>query len=667
MPPLLLRGLLAAAITGGLLGGLLLGERTDAREKAKGGEAEKVSVDKLNKKIDNFTLLGPAGKVVALHGLKDKKAIVVVFLSFECPVSTSYSPVLVKLHKEYASKGIAFLGINSSEDSSAADVARQAAEYKLPFPVLKDDRLKAADHLKARVVPEAFVLDHNFVLRYRGRIDNAYAARLKRNKQTTSHDLKKALDELLAGKAVGTPATRAIGCFIPRGEAVKATTKVTYHRDVLPILQQNCQQCHRPGEVGPFSLMTYKQAFNWASDVKDYTHDGRMPPWKPRDGVAFHNERKLSKAQIDTLASWVDGGAPEGDAKDAPPAKKFTEGWQLGKPDLVLEVPEEFTIGPAGKDVFRCFVLPTGLKEDKFVTAVEVRPGNKRVVHHSLNFFDLSGGARKKEKQERDRVKKAEEQDRGPGYSASMGIGFVPEPGKFGGVGGWAPGQRARHLPEGYGYPLPKGSDFVLQLHYHRNGRVEKDKTRIGLYFAKGAGIKPFKSMVLPGRFLVIPAGQERFRVKGTIEALEECELHSVMPHMHMLGKEIKVTMVPPGGQAKTLIDIKDWDYNWQETYFLKERLKVQVGTKFGVEAVFDNSASNPNNPFSPPQWVRFGEQTDNEMCFVFLGATNNARPGRIRVKVEGGTRRPPRPQPEEARPPQSKPPTPGTGAAKGR
>jgi peroxiredoxin len=640
MQTMLLRGLLVLAVAGGTITSATHGEKAGARP-APEKVSEQVNVEKLNKKIDNFALKSADGKVVSLHGLKDRKAVVVVFLSFECPVSTSYSPILGELHKVYGPKGVAFLGINSSEDVPAAEIAKRAAEYKLPFPVLKDDSFKAADALKAGTVPEAFLLDHNFVLRYRGRIDNAYYARLKRNRQTTSHDLKKALDEALAGKAVSVPATRAVGCVIPRGEARKATTRVTYYRDVLPILQENCQQCHRRGEVGPFALVTYKQAVNWASDIKEYTSDRRMPPWKPVEGLEFHNERKLTKKQIDTLAAWADGGAPAGDPKDAPPAKKFTEGWQLGTPDLVLEVPEEFTLGASGKDVFRCFVLPTGLKEDKFVTAVEVRPGNPRVVHHSLNFFDLSGRAREMEKKERERVRKPNEQDKGPGYSAAMGLGFIPQPGKFGGVGGWAPGQRARHLAEGYGYPLPKGADFVLQLHYHRNGRVEKDRTRIGLYFAKKAGIKPYKAMVIPGRFFFIPAGSERFRVKGAIQALEECELHSVMPHMHMLGREIKVTMTPPGGQAQTLVNIKDWDYNWQETYYLKKSIKIAPGTKFAVEAIYDNSARNPNNPFHPPQWVRFGDQTDNEMCFVFLGATNNDKRTPIRVKFEGvGERR---------------------------
>jgi peroxiredoxin len=670
---MLLRGLLAVTVAAGLLAGALHGQKAPTK-----APEEALNVDKLNKKIDNFTLPDGSGKVVSLDGLKAKKLVVVVFLSFECPVSTSYAPTLAELAKGYAPKGVAFLGVNSSDDGSAAQLARQAGEYKLPFPVLKDDKLKAADLFKARTVPEAFVLDHNRVLRYRGRIDNAYSARLKRNPRTTQHDLRQALDELLAGRAVATPATRAIGCPIPREAALAKAGKVTYYRDVAPILQENCQQCHRPGEVGPFSLMNYKQAVNWASDIKEYTRERRMPPWKPVEGLPFHNDRRLTQKQIDTLAAWVDGGTPEGDPKDAPAPKKFTDGWQLGKPDLVLEVAEDFTLGPSGKDVFRCFVLPTGLKEDKFVTAVEVRPGNSRVVHHSLNFFDKSGRARAMEKKERDRVKKPGEQDHGPGYSVGMGIGFIPEPGQFGGIGGWAPGQRARHLPDGYGYPLPKGSDFVLQLHYHRNGRAEKDRTRIGLYFAKKPGTKPYKAMVIPGIFPGIPgipgfepgltAGKERIRIKGGIEVLEDCQLRSVMPHMHMLGKEIKVTMTPPGAQPVTLVNIKDWDYNWQETYYLKEPIAVKKGTLFRVEAIYDNSAKNPNNPFDPPRRVRFGEQTDNEMCFVFLGATNDM-PGRIRVRFEGVPNRlgPPRPADEEAKPGQGKPPAPAAGRAKGR
>ncbi len=445
---------------------------------------DRPTVNKINEKIADFALKTADGKLTALHDLKDKKAVVVVFLSFDCPVSTSYAPILAELAKTYAGKGVAFLGVNGSDEGDAAAVAKKAADFNLPFPVLKDERRVAADALQAKVTPEAFVLDGGLVLRYRGRIDDGYYARLKRSREVTHHDLRDALDAVLAGKDVATPVTKAVGCPIAEPVTGNATGTVTFHRDVEPILQENCQQCHRPNEIAPFALMTYQQASNWASDIKDYTQSRKMPPWKPVEGVPFHNERHMSDKDLATLAAWADGGAPEGDPKDAPPPRKFVEGWQLGEPDLILTVPEEMTIGPAGRDLFRCFVLPTNLDEDKFVTAIEVKPGNNRVLHHTLNFVDLTGKGRKLEQAERDRPKADDEQDHGPGYTVQMGVGFNPQ----GVLGGWAPGQLAHKLPDGYGWRLPKGADVVLQVHYHRTGRVEKDRTFDRPVFRQEAG-----------------------------------------------------------------------------------------------------------------------------------------------------------------------------------
>ncbi|MFO0927276.1 MAG: redoxin domain-containing protein [Gemmataceae bacterium] len=591
--------------------------------------APPVPTDKLNKRV-TFALPDAGGKVWASEAPSDRQATVVVFLSFDCPISTSYSPQLADLHRVYRDRKVSFVGIVAGDELTPAQVAEKAKEFRLPFPVLKDDSFKVADLFQARTVPEAFVLDRHDVVRYRGRIDDTWSARLKKNRQQQTHDLKAALDAVLAGKPVATAATLAIGCPLHRERVAKKDGKVTYHRDVAPILQTHCQGCHRPGEVGPFSLTTYKQAVNWAHDIKEYTRDRKMPPWKVVEGVGFHNERRLTDRELATLAGWVDDGTPEGDPADAPKPATFTDGWQLGQPDLVLTVPEEVTVGPTGKDLFRCFVLPTGLTEDKFVVAVEVRPGNKRIVHHSLNFFDTSGQARELDVKEKQRAKKADEADRGPGYPVSMGIGFTPRPGTFGGLGGWAPGQRARYLPDGYGYPLPKGADVVMQIHYHRNGREEADRTRIGLYFGKRPGLKPYKAAVIRGNFLVIPPRVDNYRVGGAIELLEDGELRSIMPHMHMLGRSIAVRLTPPGGEPSTLLKISDWDYNWQETYFLKQPIPFKKGTRVSVEATYDNSEGNPSNPFHPPAWVRFGEQTDNEMCFVFLGVTNDATPGRF-------------------------------------
>jgi peroxiredoxin len=583
---------------------------------------------KYGQKIANVSFKDKAGKTVSLADFKDQKAVVVVFLSFDCPVSNSYSQPLAEMAKAYGDKGVAFIGV-CNDDGDAAQIDKLARDYHLPFPVYKDQGQALADAFKANLNPEAFVLDRHGILRYRGRIDNAYSARLKKNQQTTRHDLRQAVDELLAGKPVSEPVTTAIGCPIVRETKTTATGKVTYHRDVAPILQNRCQGCHRPGEVGPFALMTYKQAVNWAGDIKDYTQAHKMPPWKPTEGVAFHNERKMSDKEIATLVAWVDGGTPEGDPHDAPSAKQWIEGWQLGQPDLVLSPAEDFQVGASGRDAFRVFVMPTNLPADAFVTAVEVRPGNPRVVHHTLNFIDTTGAARKLEQKEKERAKSDDEQDKGPGYSMAMGVGFLPQ----GGLGGWAPGQMGRHLPDGYGFKLPKGADVVVQVHYHRNGRVEKDRLQIGLFLAKKTGLKQMQGAVIRGNFLYVPAGQQQFKVTGSLPPLaQDIVLHSVMPHMHMLGKEIKVTARPLEGPPQTLIAIKEWEYNWQETYFLKTPLLLKTGTKLEVEAIYDNSADNPNNPFSPPRPVRFGEQTDNEMCFVFLGATSDT-PGRLRFE----------------------------------
>jgi peroxiredoxin len=616
---------LAVSVALGLLAGALFSGRAAAQEEA--------SSARLGQKIPNLSFRDAEGKEFRLHDVKDK-AIVLVLLSFDCPVSNSYTAPLADMVKEYGKHGVTFWGLTVNDDETPAQVAKAAREYNLNFPVFKDDKLRAARALHANVTPEVFVLDSSYVLRYRGRIDDSWSARLKKHAQVSRHDLRQALAELVSGRPVAVPATQAIGCPIVRPERnVAVTGKVTYHRDVAPLLQRHCQQCHRPGEVGPFALMTYKQAVNWADDIKDYTQKRLMPPWKPTAGPGFHNERRLADAEIATLAAWVEGGQPEGDPKDAPAPRSFPVGWQLGTPDLVLTASEDFTLGPTGNDLFRCFVLPTNLKEDVHVAAIEVRPSNPRVVHHVLNFIDTTGQGRKLELAEQTKkpapsagphARAAQSGDRGLGYTVAMGVGFVPQ----GGLSGWAPGSMPRYLPDGVAFPLPKNSDVIMQIHFHRNGRVERDRTQIGLYFAKQKVERPYKGGIIAGgtgvgplrMLFAIPAAEEHFRLKGNAWATGDFTLFSVMPHMHMLGKEIHVTMTPPDGPERPLVSIKDWDYNWQETYLLKEPLRIKAGTRFHVEAVYDNSEKNPRNPYNPPRLITYGEQTTNEMCFIFLG-----------------------------------------------
>ena len=572
------------------------------------------------------------GKKTTLHAYKGKP-IVAVFLSFDCPVSNSYVPILNELAKAYPDKNVIFLAIAPTQDEAAL-LAKQAKECNLAFPLVHDSELKLARTLDAKKVPEAFVLDSELVVRYRGRIDDRYAERLVLKKNFARHDLQEAIAAVVDKKPVKEAVTEAIGCpiFYPREKAEQGT--VTFQRDVLPILQNHCQQCHRSGEVGPFALSSYKHAVTWAEDIKSYTQQRKMPPWKASEGTAMKSERRLSEKELATLAAWVEGGTPEGDPKDAPVPKKFPDGWTLGPPDLILEAKEEMVLGATGGDLFRCFTLATGLKEDKFVVAYEVRPTNPRVVHHTLHFLDVEGRGRKIEERETKREKKPDEKDRGPGYNSRMGPGFFPPSGD---VGGWAPGLQPHFFPDGVGYYLPKEAEVVVQIHYHRTGRIEKDRTRIGLYFAKKPTDKPLQAIAVPGWFLTIPPGEAEFRVRGEVWLAQDSTLHNVTPHMHLLGKSIKVTMTPPNGTATTLIGVKDWDFNWQETYFFKEPIKALAGTKFVVEAVFDNSEKNPNNPSSPPKKVTLGEQTTNEMCFGFIGlTTDNGKPAGVRLSPTG-------------------------------
>ena len=607
-------------------------------------QATEASKAKLGEKIPNLAFKDVEGKIHRLHDQKDKKAIVLVFLSFECPVSTSYSQPLSDMANEFGSHGVVVWGLTTNEDDTRADVAKHAKDFSLSFPVFKDEKLIAADALKAEITPEVFVLDGDFVLRYRGRIDDSWSERLKKHQNVTKHELAQTVAELVTGRPVSSPPALAIGCPVPRLEKkVAKNGDVTFYRDVLPILQKSCQNCHRPGEVAPFSLMTYKQAVNWAGDIKTYTQNRTMPPWKLDSGMAFRNERHMSARDIKTLAAWADSGCVEGNKADAPPPVKFAEGWQLGTPDLVLSAEEDFTLGPTGRDLFRCFVLPTNLKDDVYVSAVEVRPSNPRVVHHALLFIDTAKQGRKLEEQfqaaEANKPKVASSSDshladgsvldRGPGYTKAMGVGFVPQ----GGLSGWAPGQIGYQLPDGVGFFLPKNSDVVMQIHFHRNGRTERDRTQIGLYFAKKKVDRPQQGHVIAGgkgsgplrTFFTISPGDANFRLEGDMWATKDFTLLSVMPHMHMVGKEIAVTMTPPDGEEQTVLAIKQWDYNWQETYFLKQPLQVKAGTRFHVDARYDNSTANPRNPFNPPQRINFGEQTTNEMCFVFLGGYSGA------------------------------------------
>lgn len=571
----------------------------------------------------NFTLRDSTGKPWTLHDQK-AGAVVVAFLSPDCPMSNGYLPALAELHGRYAGKGVAVVGVYPDPDVTAEQATAHAKEYKIPFPVLRDPTHAAVKSLGAAVTPQVVVLDARLAIRYRGRIDDGYSARMKA-KLVTRHDLAAALDGVLAGKPGGVIETKAFGCAIaPLAKPKVAGGQVTFHKDVAPLLQAHCQSCHRPGQVGPFALGSYKQAVRWAGPCLEEVQAKRMPPWKPAANPLLAGERSLPPGAARVLERWVELGMPEGDPKDAPPPATYADTWTLGTPDLILEAPDDVVVGADGRDLFRVLVFPTNLPEDKYVVAMEVKPGNPRVVHHTIQVFDTAGRGRKLQASYQAR-QKPEHKDRGPGYSVGMGVGFFPNPAHF--LGGWAPGLLPKRLPAGVGQRLPKGADVCMQIHYHRTGKEERDRTRVGLYFAREPVTEHYQSIAPAGIFRHIPAGDKSYVVENRWRLIRDATVYRLVPHMHLLGKDIELTATLPDGKELLLIRIPAWDYAWQEQYQLKQPLDLPRGTVLRVRATYDNSADNPLNPNHPPRPVGLGEQTTNEMCFVFLGVSFKGEP----------------------------------------
>ncbi|MBY0588171.1 ascorbate-dependent monooxygenase [bacterium] len=393
------------------------------------------------------------------------------------------------------------------------------------------------------------------------------------------------------------------------GLPTPAGEKVTFHKDVAPILYQHCATCHREGEVAPFSLLTYQDAAKRAEWLAENVSQRRMPPWKAeQDFGHFQGERRLTPAEIDTLVRWSKNGAPEGDAKDAPPTPTFASGWGLGEPDLILEAPHDVAVPADGPDIFHHWIIDLKEAAGREVSAVEFRPGNPRVVHHAVVLLDPSGLGRSKDALTPE-----------PGYLTTGGPGVSLS----GIMTIWAPGVAARHLPEHVAIAMPEKGDIVVQLHLHPSGKAETDRSRIGIYFSK----KPAERHIMSRPFLFgpvtidLPAGNKNYPVETSLKLPVDLWLTAVLPHMHLLGKEMKVTATLADGKDVPLIWIRDWDFNWQDQYVYREPVHLPAGTVVKVSATYDNSADNPANPRQPPGRVLFGEETNDEMCLAIFQA----------------------------------------------
>ncbi len=383
----------------------------------------------------------------------------------------------------------------------------------------------------------------------------------------------------------------------------------TFTEDVAPIIFQNCVSCHRPGEAAPFPLMTFEQVRKHARQIAEVTGTKFMPPWHAEAGhVAFLNPRVLSDRQKGTLRLWYEGGMSEGAAAALPKLPAFAEGWQLGKPDLIVKMEQPFKLYAEGPDIYRNFVFPLNLSEDKWVRAIEFRPGARSIVHHALFFLDPTGTARE-----------LDSADGEPGFEEKGRVGR-----NFTAVGGWAIGSNVRVLPEDLAYRYPKGADLVVQTHFHPTGKAEEELSTIGIFFADKPPERSFVGIQLPPAFgeisgIDIPAGVSNYVVKDSFTLPVEVDAFSVSPHAHYIAKSMTMTALRPDGSEVIILRIPDWDFAWQEQYSFKDRIRLPKGTRLETELTYDNAATNPRNPISPPVRVKWGPASTDEMGSVTM------------------------------------------------
>jgi mono/diheme cytochrome c family protein len=413
--------------------------------------------------------------------------------------------------------------------------------------------------------------------------------------------------------------TMALLAFAER-PARQQPPAVTFAEQVAPIVFHSCAPCHRPGEAAPFSLLTYEDVQRRGKLIASVTASRYMPPWHADSEMgSFRDDRRLTDTQIATIRAWVQAGMPAGDLQKMPQKPKFTPGWQLGTPDLVVRMDEAFEVPADGPDVFRNFAVKLNLSEDKWVKAIEFRPA-ANASHHALFFVDVTGKA-----------VQLDAADPRPGFvgmnflaGSLLGLGRgqrVAARGDRGavGLGGWAVGGSPRELPEGLARPLPKDADLVLQMHFHPTGKIEREQATIGFYFADAPPKRRLAALQLPPLFgalagIDIPAGEKRFFIKDSFTLPIDVEVIGAGAHAHYLAKDMQMVAVLPDGTKKDLMRIPDWDFNWQERYYFKEPLRLPKGTRLDVAIAYDNSSQNHNNPNSPPKRVTFGQQSTDEM-----------------------------------------------------
>jgi thiol-disulfide isomerase/thioredoxin len=543
----------------------------------------------VGKRVDPFALKDVWGTTHSLDDWKEKKAIVVVFLGTDCPLARLYGPKLSQLAQSYRAKAVQFVGIDSNQQDSLAQIAHYVRAWKIDFPVLKDPGNKVADQFAAVRTPEVFLLDQSRMIRYRGQIDDQFCVGIARGKAVHNY-LHDALDAVLAGKPVATAFKESVGCRIGRLNQRPTKGDVTYSNQIARILQARCVGCHQAGEIAPFSLTSYGDAVGWAETIREVVRDQRMPPWfaNPKYGK-FQNDCRLTDGEKRLINEWIDNGVPEGDRSQLPRAIPFAEGWRIPKPDLIVKMPKPYKVAAKGIIEYQYFIVDPGFKHDVWVRAAENRPGNRSVVHHMALFYMPPGQ-----------------------------IEMEPADLLFRTVAAFTPGTPPLMPPDGIARRVPAGSKLVFQMHYTPNGTEQLDQSEVALVFADPKKVRKELSMGVVVNFkLEVPPNEPNYHVAAAESFDEDTLVYAFLPHMHLRGKSFRFTAAYPDGHKEVLLDVPRYDFNWQNVYWLAEPKLLPAGARLECAATYDNSENNLANP-DPTRTVHWGDQTSDEM---FVGS----------------------------------------------
>jgi peroxiredoxin len=592
--------------------------------------------------LDTINVSDDSGASKSLAEYRGQSATVIVFLYDDCPMCKQVAPILENIWQSERGRGAQFLGV-FIDGTSPTGMEKFKKEFGLTFPLIVDTGGKLASALSATAVPEAFVLDRTNTLQYMGRINDAYQVRGESSQSPVREDLKEALDDVLAGSKVRLPRTLAVGCAlgllgtkktVPPQPAPEVERTITYHQDVAPILRKNCMSCHSAGNAGPFTLTSYDDAVDMLQMGLQEIKARRMPPAQADSDLEIIRPNTIPPEEVEILRAWIKGGEVEGDPATAAPLaplpdlKDFQA--DLGPPDIILDLSEPFNLGPVGRDVYRHQVYKLNNSKDLRVRAIQLLPTDHSIVHHALLAFIPHSEAVKALREYGGPGPTYAKGDSGPGFWAKHGLGFsIPPPRAdgltlFSFLSGYIPGVEASVAPEDTSFIIPAGSDILVQMHYHRNGKQSQDSSRIGLWLRKDGEISPkmVSMQFIHGDFVVIPAGIKNMPVSGEWTVPEDCSLAGMAPHAHLLARSMELSADIPGRGHVMLVSMPRWDYDWQQPYYFKTPLFLPKGSKLKATAIYDNSADNPRNPYSPPQPVFLGEATTDEMLLPMLMLT---------------------------------------------